>query len=93
MKNELRTKKSILKLKQDYLNSGLDKILSDKNITLDDIRGVSVFEKRITVGLFQNKRLSLKTFSSSNEALINAKRLRILKKINDILAIMDSFKK
>jgi hypothetical protein len=89
MKNELRAKKSILKLKQDYLNEGLNKIISDKNITLDDIRGVSIFEKRITVNLPKNKRLSLNTFPTQNEALIASKKLRIVKKIDDILALMD----
>ena len=89
MKNELRAKKSILKLKQDYLNDGLNKITSDKNITLDDIRGVSIFEKRITVNLPKNKRLSLKTFPTQNEAIIASKKLRIVKKIDDILALMD----
>jgi hypothetical protein len=89
MKNELRAKKSILKLKQDFLNENLNKIISDKNITLDDIRGVSISKKRITVNLPNKKRLSLKTFPTHNEALIISKRLRIIKKIDDILALMD----
>ena len=91
MKNLLRAVRDLKKVKQEFLEYKLNDMLDIKSVELSDIKGVTLDRpnKRLMLSLSNNKRVSLPKLDTEKEALKLSRRLRVIKKIDDILGLAD----
>ena len=91
MKILLRTKQNLKKVKQEFLNYKLQDILNSKNVELEDIKGITLDLKnrRLVLALTNKKFVSLPKLDTEAEALKLNRRLRAIKKINDLFLLFD----
>jgi len=91
MKNLLRAVRDLKKVKQEFLEYKLNDMLDIKSVELNDIKGVTLDRpnKRLMLSLSNNKRVSLPKLDTEKEALKLSRRLRVIKKIDDILGLAD----
>jgi hypothetical protein len=91
MKNLLRAVRDLKKVKQEFLEYKLNDMLDIKFVELSDIKGVTLDRpnKRLMLSLSNSKRVSLPKLDTEKEALKLSRRLRVIKKIDDILGLAD----
>ena len=91
MKNLLRAVRDLKKVKQEFLEYKLNDMLDIKSVELSDIKGVTLDRpnKRLMLSLSNSKRVSLPKLDTEKEALKLSRRLRVIKKIDDILGLAD----